>query len=100
MSLQFYLKSKGFDFTNTRFNNVGAMGDGAQNISHDESIPLPFTCFPLPTTKSNCRVLIIKFCKLGRVMFSSKMSLAWIIVEYCQIKGIKYEVNGRIIRRI
>lgn len=91
--------SDGVNFDGTRFMQVGRVGD-SQIILKPHLILGEIDCEPMPLDKSSCRQLIRSFIDTGSYLCGSKKAKAWVILEFCKARGIKYTIEDRLIRKL
>jgi hypothetical protein len=91
--------SKGINFEGTRFIQVGRSGD-SQTILKPHIVLGEIDSEPMPLDKSSCRRLIINFINTGVYLCGARKTKAWVILEYCKAKGVKYTIEGRLIRKL
>lgn len=91
--------SKGINFDGTRFMQVGKAGD-SQTVLKPHIVLGELDCEPMPLNKSSCRQLIRNFIDTGAYLCGAKKAKAWVILEYCRAKGVKYMIEGRLIRKL
>ena len=91
--------SRGVNFEGTRFIQVGRAGD-SQTILKPHIVLGEIDCEPMPLDKSTCRRLIRNFIDTGHYLCGAKKAKAWVILEYCKARGVKYTIEDRLIRKL
>ena len=67
------------------------MGDGRQLINPTAHIP---GTRPISVTRSQVRAQIARFLQTGRSNHSAMGQTLWVIVTYCQLAGLSYELSA------
>lgn len=91
-----FSKKPTVDLTNTRFDGFG---DGKVILGPISNRP-EFYLSPRKLAKSECRVMIHNFLRANYSLHGFLRSTAWVIIEYCESKGIDYAAKVEVSRRI